>query len=124
MNDLCSRSRGHISLAHLPDLPQPEPHLFLCLPPDRHLRLVDEGVAPISTALHVLGMTGLTAYFGLFEICRPVPGDTVVVSAASGGVGQIVGQLARLAGCRAVGIAGSPREKVRSHASSRAANWR
>src|SRR5207247_2524040 len=79
--------------------------------PERHLRRVDESVAPISTALHVLGMTGLTAYFGLFDICRPVPGDTVVVSAASGAVGQIVGQLARLAGCRAVGIAGSP-EKV------------
>jgi NADPH-dependent curcumin reductase CurA len=79
--------------------------------PERHLRLLDESIAPISTALHVLGMTGLTAYFGLFDICRPVPGDTVVVSAASGAVGQIVGQLARLAGCRAVGIAGSP-EKV------------
>ena len=79
--------------------------------PERHLRLVDESVAPISTALHVLGMTGLTAYFGLFDICRPVPGDTVVVSAAAGAVGQIVGQLARLAGCRAVGIAGTP-EKV------------
>jgi NADPH-dependent curcumin reductase CurA len=79
--------------------------------PERHLRLVDESVAPISTALHVLGMTGLTAYFGLFGICRPIPGETVVVSAAAGAVGQIVGQLARLAGCRAVGIAGSP-EKV------------
>ena len=79
--------------------------------PERHLRLVDESVAPISTALHVLGMTGLTAYFGLFDVCRPAPGDTVVVSAAAGAVGQIVGQLARLAGCRAVGIAGSP-EKV------------
>jgi NADPH-dependent curcumin reductase CurA len=79
--------------------------------PERHLRLVDESAAPISTAPHVLGMTGLTAYFGLFEVCRPVPGDTVVVSAASGAVGQIVGQLARLAGCRAVGIAGSP-EKI------------
>ena len=79
--------------------------------PERHLRCVDASVAPISTALHVLGMTGLTAYFGLFDICRPVPGDTVVVSAASGAVGQIVGQLARFAGCRTVGIAGSP-EKV------------
>jgi hypothetical protein len=79
--------------------------------PERHLRCVDSSVAPISTALHVLGMTGLTAYFGLFDICRPVPGDTVVVSAASGAVGQIVGQLARFAGCRTVGIAGSP-EKV------------
>ena len=79
--------------------------------PERHVRLVDESVAPITTALHVLGMTGLTAYFGLFGICRPIPSETVVVSAAAGAVGQIVGQLARLAGCRAVGIAGSP-EKV------------
>lgn len=79
--------------------------------PAHHLRRVDPEVAPVSTALHVLGMTGLTAYFGLFEVCRPLPGDTVVVSAASGAVGQIVGQLARIAGCRAVGLAGSP-EKV------------
>jgi NADPH-dependent curcumin reductase len=79
--------------------------------PAHHLRRVDPNVAPISTALHVLGMTGLTAYFGLFAVCRPLPGDTVVVSAASGAVGQIVGQLARIAGCRAVGLAGSP-EKV------------
>ena len=79
--------------------------------PADQLQLVDPDVAPISTALHVLGMTGLTAYFGLFSIGRPVPGDTLVVSAASGAVGQIVGQLARLAGCRTVGIAGSP-EKV------------
>ena len=74
---------------------------------DAHrLRRVD-GTAPASTALHVLGMTGLTAYFGLLEVGRPLPGDTVVVSAASGAVGQVVGQLARMAGCRTVGIAGS-----------------
>jgi NADPH-dependent curcumin reductase CurA len=79
--------------------------------PAHHLRRVDPQVAPVSTALHVLGMTGLTAYFGLFDVCRPLPGDTVVVSAASGAVGQVVGQLARIAGCRAVGLAGSP-EKV------------
>lgn len=79
--------------------------------PAHHLRRVDPEVAPMSTALHVLGMTGLTAYFGLLEVCRPLPGDTVVVSAASGAVGQIVGQLARIAGCRAIGLAGSP-EKV------------
>ena len=83
----------------------------LAVAPAHHLRRVDPEVAPISTALHVLGMTGLTAYFGLFEVCGPLPGDTVVVSAASGAVGQIVGQLARIAGCRAVGLAGSP-EKV------------
>lgn len=79
--------------------------------PAEQLRRVDESVAPVSTALHVLGMTGLTAYFGLFDIARPLPGDTVVVSAAAGAVGQIVGQLAKIAGCRAVGIAGS-KEKV------------
>ncbi len=74
---------------------------------DAHrLRRID-GTAPISTALHVLGMTGLTAYFGLLEVGRPLPGDTVVVSAASGAVGQVVGQLARMVGCRTVGIAGS-----------------
>ncbi|MCL8206858.1 MAG: NADP-dependent oxidoreductase [Actinomycetia bacterium] len=61
--------------------------------------------------LGMLGMPGLTAYFGLFEVGRPRPGDTVVVSAAAGAVGSVVGQLARLAGCRAVGIAGSA-EKV------------
>jgi NADPH-dependent curcumin reductase len=75
--------------------------------PAHLLRRVDPKVAPISTALHILGMTGLTAYFGLFEVGRPVVGDTVVVSAASGAVGQIAGQLARLAGCRTVGIVGS-----------------
>jgi len=79
--------------------------------PGHQLRRVDPAVAPAQTALHVLGMTGLTAYFGLYDVCRPVPGDTVVVSAASGAVGQVVGQLAKLAGCRTVGIAGSP-EKV------------
>jgi NADPH-dependent curcumin reductase CurA len=75
------------------------------------VRKVDPGHAPPSTWLHVLGMTGLTAYFGLFDVGRPRPGDTVVVSAAAGAVGQVVGQLARIAGCRTVGIAGGP-EKV------------
>jgi NADPH-dependent curcumin reductase CurA len=75
------------------------------------LRKVDPALAPPSTWLHVLGTTGLTAYFGLFDVGRPRPGDTVVVSAAAGAVGQIVGQLARIAGCRTVGLAGGP-EKV------------
>ena len=56
-------------------------------------------------------MPGLTAYFGLFEIGRPIPGDTVVVSAASGAVGAVVGQLAKLSGCRVIGIAGTD-EKI------------
>jgi NADPH-dependent curcumin reductase CurA len=76
------------------------------------LRPVPGWLDPPSLALHAVGMTGLTAYFGLFDVCRPLPGDTVVVSAAHGAVGQVVGQLAKLAGCRTVGIAGGP-EKVR-----------
>jgi NADPH-dependent curcumin reductase CurA len=68
---------------------------------------VDPKLAPISTALGVLGMPGLTAYFGLLEIGQPRPGETVLVSAASGAVGAVVGQIAKIAGCRVVGIVGS-----------------
>lgn len=75
------------------------------------LRRIDTSVAPPQAYLHVLGTTGLTAYFGLFDVAQPKPGDTVVVSGAAGAVGQVVGQLAKIAGCRAVGIAGGP-EKV------------
>ncbi|MEZ5559858.1 MAG: NADP-dependent oxidoreductase [Pseudomonadales bacterium] len=70
-------------------------------------RKLDPALAPISTAVGVLGMLGLTAYAGLMVQCAPRPGETVVVSAASGGVGQIAGQLAKIAGCRVVGIAGA-----------------
>jgi NADPH:quinone reductase len=76
------------------------------------LRRVPPGLEPPTLALHVVGATGLTAYFGLFDVGKPRPGDTVVVSSAAGAVGQIVGQLAKLAGCRTVGIAGGP-EKAR-----------
>ena len=72
------------------------------------LRKVDPDVAPISTALGVIGMPGLTAYFGLFEIGKPRPGETLVVSAASGAVGAVVCQLGKMAGARVVGIAGGP----------------
>ena len=75
------------------------------------LRKLDLDLAPPQAYLHALGTTGLTAYFGLVDVSRPKPGDTVVVSGAAGAVGQIVGQLARIAGCRTVGIAGGP-EKV------------
>ena len=68
---------------------------------------IDPELAPIESSLSWLGMPGLTAYFGLLELGRPRPGDAVVVSAASGAVGQLVGQIAKLAGCRAVAIAGS-----------------
>jgi len=72
------------------------------------LRKVPPELDPPTLALHVLGTTGFTAYFGLLDVCEPKPGDTVVVSGAAGAVGQIVGQLANLAGCRTVGIAGGP----------------
>ncbi len=74
------------------------------------MRRVDPALGPLSTALGVLGMTGLTAYFGLLEIGRPEPGNTVVVTAAAGAVGAIVGQIAKLKGCRVVGIAGGGRK--------------
>ncbi len=70
------------------------------------VRKIDPALAPISTALGVLGMPGLTAYFGLLEIGNPQPGETVVVSGAAGAVGSLVGQIAKIKGCRAVGIAG------------------
>lgn len=67
---------------------------------------IDPALAPIESSLFWLGMPGLTAYFGLLDVGRPRAGDTVVVSAASGAVGQLVGQIAKLMGCRAVAIAG------------------
>src|SRR5215218_6415544 len=76
------------------------------------VRKIDPKLAPVSTALGVFGMPGMTAYTGLLDIGRPQPGETVVVSAASGAVGSVVGQIARLKGARAVGIAGGP-EKCR-----------
>lgn len=69
-------------------------------------RKLDATAAPLSTAIGVLGMLGLTAYAGSVVQCDPQPGETFVVSAASGGVGQVAGQLARIRGCRVVGIAG------------------
>jgi NADPH-dependent curcumin reductase len=71
---------------------------------------VDTSRAPASYYLGLIGMPGMSAYFGLKELGQPKPGETVVVSAASGAVGSVVGQLARLWGCRAIGIAGG-REK-------------
>ena len=71
------------------------------------VRKVDESLAPLQTAVGVLGMPGLTAYFGFLDVCDPTPGDTVVVSAASGAVGQIVGQIAKIMGCKVIGTAGS-----------------
>src|SRR6185295_18445494 len=80
--------------------------------PAKSLRKVDANNGPVTTALYVLGMPGLTAYFGLLDICRPQPGETVVISGAAGAVGSIVGQIAKIKRCRAVGVVGS-NEKVR-----------
>ena len=68
---------------------------------------LDPSLAPLSTAIGVLGMPGQTAYVGLLDIGKPQPGETVVVSAASGAVGAVVGQIARIKGCRVVGVAGA-----------------
>jgi NADPH-dependent curcumin reductase CurA len=76
----------------------------------KEVRKINPDIAPISTALGVLGMTGLTAYFGLLDIGQPKQGETVVVSGATGAVGTIAGQIAKIHGCRVVGIAGSDRK--------------
>src|SRR5690242_2146065 len=78
----------------------------------RGLGRLDPGMAHPSLALGVLGMPGFTAYMGLLDIGQPRPGETVVVAAASGAVGSVVGQIARLKGCRVVGVAGG-NEKCR-----------
>jgi hypothetical protein len=69
---------------------------------------VDTRAVPMSAYLGPVGMPGVTAWYGLNRICEPKPGQTVLVSAASGAVGSVVGQLAKQAGCRAIGIAGGP----------------
>jgi NADPH-dependent curcumin reductase CurA len=69
---------------------------------------VDTSLAPPPVHLGTLGLSGLTAYFGLLDVGRPEPGQTVVVSGAAGSVGSVVGQIARIKGCRAIGIAGGP----------------
>lgn len=71
-------------------------------------RKVTEADLPMSHALGILGLNGVTAYFGLLDVCDPQPGETVVVSTAAGAVGSAVGQIAKLRGCRTVGIAGGP----------------
>jgi len=78
----------------------------------KHVLKVDPDLAPLPVHLSALGMTGRTAYFGLLEVGQLKPGDVVVVSAAAGAVGSVVGQIARIKGCRAVGIAGGA-EKCR-----------
>jgi len=75
------------------------------------VRKIDPSLAPVSTALGVLGMPGFTAYYGLFHIGKPQAGEMVFVSGAAGAVGSAAGQMAKIAGCRVIGSAGSP-EKI------------
>lgn len=74
----------------------------------QQLMKVDSRAVPMTAYLGAVGMPGVTAWYGLNRICQPKPGETVLVSAASGAVGSVVGQLAKMGGCRAVGIAGGP----------------
>jgi NADPH-dependent curcumin reductase CurA len=74
--------------------------------PGAQLTKVDTRIAPLPVYLGVLGMPGMTAYFGLLDVGQPKPGETVVVSGAAGAVGTVVGQIAKIKGCRVVGIAG------------------
>jgi NADPH-dependent curcumin reductase CurA len=84
---------------------------YVAMNPKGQLNKLPPG-APMEMAMSVLGMTGLTAYFGLLDVGRPVAGETVVVSGAAGATGSVVGQIAKIKGCRAIGIAGGA-EKCR-----------
>jgi NADPH:quinone reductase len=83
-----------------------------CIANEKGLQKIDTAIAPASYYLGILGMPGLTAYFGLIHIGKPKAGETVVVSGAAGAVGIVVGQIAKLQGCRVIGIAGSD-EKIK-----------
>ena len=81
--------------------------LYSLVPGGQGLRIIDPSLGPISHAITVLGMPGLTAHVGIMDIGKPAPGETCFVSAASGAVGQVAGQIAKLQGCRVIGSAGS-----------------
>jgi len=87
---------------------------------------VDPYMAPISTAIGILGMPGMTAYFGLTELCAPKAGETLLVSGAAGAVGSAVGQIAKILGCRVVGTAGTDAkvERLKSLGFDDALNYR
>ncbi len=84
---------------------------YVALNPKGQLSKLPTG-APLEMAMSVLGMTGMTAYFGLLDVGRPVAGETVVISGAAGATGSVVGQIAKIKGCRAIGVAGGA-EKCR-----------
>jgi len=108
---------GEVIESNNPNFPTGQAVLGMWGWQDHHLstgndvQKLDPRLAPISTALGILGMPGMTAYFGFLEICKPKPGETAYVSGAAGAVGAIVGQLAKIHGLRAIGSAGSD-EKV------------
>jgi len=83
---------------------------YAAMPPTGLRKIEPEDKIPLTANLGVLGLTGLTAYFGMLDIGQPKPGETVVVSGAAGAVGQVAGQIAGMKGCRVVGIAGSERK--------------
>jgi NADPH-dependent curcumin reductase CurA len=85
---------------------------YAAVKPAQVWRKVQELDLPLALSLGVLGLNGMTAYFGLLDVLHPEVGETVVVSTAAGAVGSVVGQIAKIKGCRAVGIAGGS-EKVR-----------
>lgn len=85
---------------------------YAAVKPSQVMRTVREIDLPLSLSLGVLGLNGMTAYFGLLDVLQPKAGETVVVSTAAGGVGSAVGQIAKIKGCRVVGLTGGP-EKVR-----------
>ena len=82
---------------------------YSCVTPARLFK-IDPKEAPLSASLGVLGMPGLTAWVGLADIGQPKAGETMVVSAASGAVGQVVGQIGKIRGCKVIGIAGGPKK--------------
>lgn len=83
------------------------PWATYCVASGKSLQKIDTLQVPASYYLGILGMPGLTAYFGMMDICEPKPGETVVVSGAAGAVGTVAGQIAKLLGCYVVGVAGS-----------------
>ncbi|HMO47801.1 MAG TPA: NADP-dependent oxidoreductase [Rubrivivax sp.] len=104
---------GHVEMSNHPDWPAGTPVTGLfgwqelaVVDPGQIQRRVGDADLPLSTALGVMGINGVTAHYGLLEIGLPRPGDTVVVSTAAGAVGSVVGQIAKIHGCRTIGITG------------------